>query len=62
MKLTIRLPKLDSVRSTVLTLGGLGALSTSAWMLATPAGVAAAGVSLLLLEWLTRPQAERSPR
>lgn len=55
MKITLRLPRLDTVRSWALTLGGLAALSTSAWMLATPAGVATAGVSLLLLEWLTRP-------
>jgi len=62
VKFTIRLPKLDNVRSAVLTIGGLGGLSASAWMLATPAGVAAASVSLLLLEWLTRPPAERSSR
>jgi len=38
----------------VLVVAGLGALVAAAWMLAVPAGLAAAGVSLLLLEWIIK--------
>lgn len=35
----------------LLTVAGLGFLCAAAWMLALPAGLAAIGVSLLVLEW-----------
>jgi hypothetical protein len=44
-----------TVRSAVLQTAGLGALSTAAWGVDWRAGAAAAGLSLLLLEWLTGP-------
>ena len=34
-----------------LSVGGLAFLSAAAWAIATPFGLAAIGVSLLLLEW-----------
>lgn len=49
----LRLPTLATVRQVALTVGGLGCLSVAAGMLAIPAGVAAAGVSLLLVNWLS---------
>lgn len=54
----LRVPRLDALRPALLTIGGLGALTAAAWDAAgTAAGLAAGGVSLLLLEWLTRPTA-----
>lgn len=40
-------------RPALLTMGGLGCLTAAAWTIHTAAGLTAAGVSLLLLEWLT---------
>jgi hypothetical protein len=37
--------------SPLLDVAGLGLLVAAAWMLAAPAGVAAAGVACLLLSW-----------
>jgi hypothetical protein len=34
-----------------LSVGGLGFLSAAAWSVALPLGLAAVGLSLLLLEW-----------
>ena len=62
MKITFRLPQPKTVRATLLTIGGLGLLSAAAWTLATAAGLAAAGVSLLLLEWLTREEPDARQR
>lgn len=50
MKRTIR-----TARAAALTVGGFGCLVAAAWTLHPVAGLAAAGVSLLLLEWLTQP-------
>ncbi|MFI9235779.1 hypothetical protein [Streptomyces sp. NPDC053079] len=46
--------KLKAARTGVLTLSGFGALTASAWTaFGTPAGLAASGVALLVLEYLT---------
>lgn len=42
-----------AARTPVLALAGFGCLSTAAWAVAMPLGLAAAGVSLLLLEVLS---------
>lgn len=44
--------RLCAGRTAILTTAGLGLLDAAAWELATAAGLAAAGVSLLLLDWL----------
>ncbi len=41
-----------TLRSATLQISGLAALSTSAWMLATPAGMATVGLSCFVLNWL----------
>lgn len=46
------LPHLAALRTFVLSLVGLGLLSYAAWMLAAPAGLAVAGISVLVLEYL----------
>lgn len=43
---------LRTLRTLLLSLTGLGLLSYAAWMLAAPAGLAAAGISVLVLEYL----------
>lgn len=48
-----RLPGFAALRTAVLAVGGLGCLSAAAWLVAVPFGLAAAGLSLLVLEWLT---------
>ncbi|MBH1939055.1 hypothetical protein I5Q34_33170 [Streptomyces sp. AV19] len=46
--------KLKAARTGVLTLSGFGSLTASAWTaFGTPAGLAASGVALLILEYLT---------
>ncbi len=40
-------------RTPVLTVGGFGFLSAAAWTLHVAAGLAAIGVALLILEYLT---------
>lgn len=47
-------PNWDSIRTFALTVGGLGMLTYAAWSIALPLGAATAGVSLLLLEHLSR--------
>jgi hypothetical protein len=46
------LPRLAALRRTVLVLAGFGAIDYSLWTVAHAAGYAAAGVSLLLIDWL----------
>lgn len=53
---TLRVPTIDTLRSLVLTIGGLGCLTYSAWLAHPIAGFAAAGVSLLVIDWLSRPE------
>lgn len=44
------------LRQVLLTVGGLGMLTSAAYVAAgLAAGLAAAGVSMLVLEWLTSP-------
>lgn len=38
----------------VLPVAGLGSLSAAAWTLALPAGLAAVGLSCLILDWLVK--------
>jgi hypothetical protein len=40
-------------RSAVLHLGGLGSITAAAWLVAAPLGLLVAGVSLLVLEYLS---------
>lgn len=47
------LPRWDTIRRAALSLGGLGGLTAAAWTVALPLGLTAAGLSLLVLEWLT---------
>ncbi|HZB28943.1 MAG TPA: hypothetical protein VE465_02135 [Streptosporangiaceae bacterium] len=44
-------PRWATIRALALDTGGLGLLSYAAWEIAHPAGIAAAGVSCLLLSW-----------
>ena len=46
------LPSWSALRMFVLTVAGLGLLTGAAWTVCLALGLAAAGVSLLLLEWL----------
>lgn len=48
------LPTWHTARTFTLSLAGFGALTAAAWTIALPAGLAAAGLSLLLLEYLAR--------
>lgn len=41
------------VRTAILSVGGFGLLSAAAWTLHVAAGLAVAGLSLLVLEWLS---------
>lgn len=45
-------------RRLLLHLGGLGAITAAAWMVAVPLGLLIAGVSLLVLEYLSAPESE----
>lgn len=45
-------------RTPVLSVAGFALLSAAAWMLAVPAGLAAAGTSLLILELLSHDEGE----
>lgn len=56
-RVSVPVPHLETVRSWTLTIGGLGSISAgigagAAWW----AGVIAGGVSLLVLEFLGRPE------
>lgn len=47
------LPTWDGIRRVTLSLSGFGSISYAAWTVNEAAGYAAAGLSLLILEWLT---------
>jgi hypothetical protein len=47
---------LPRLRTAAMSVGGFGCLVAAAWMVAVPAGLAAAGCSLLLLEYLSGEQ------
>lgn len=47
------LPRWATIRTATLSAGGFGLLTTAAWHLHTVAGLATAGVSLLILEALS---------
>lgn len=49
----LRVPTLSSVRQWTFTVGGLGCLTGAAWTIGLGIGLAAGGVSLLLLNWLS---------
>lgn len=51
--------RLQVVRAAVLVLGGFGALCVAAFIFSVIAGWAAVGVSLLVVEFLTNPDAAR---
>lgn len=55
-RLVAGLPRL---KTATLTVSGFGCLCAAAWMVAVPLGLAAAGVSLLLLEWLSGEEQRR---
>lgn len=55
-RLTVAVPTLRTLREVGLTVAGLGSLTAAAWRWNLIAGLAALGLSLLLLEWLTRPE------
>ncbi|NGO68529.1 hypothetical protein [Streptomyces boncukensis] len=58
--MTSMIGKLRGARTALLTTGGFGTLTASAWIgLGTWAGLAAGGVSLLLLEYLTNDGGDR---
>jgi hypothetical protein len=44
---------LPRARTALLSVAGFALLSAAAWTVAVPLGLAAAGASLLVLEWLT---------
>jgi hypothetical protein len=43
----------QAARTPILAIGGFGFLSAAAWSLSMPAGLAAVGVSLLVVEFLS---------
>lgn len=47
------LPTWAGLRTFTLSVTGFGCISYAAWLLAPPAGLVTAGVSLLLIEYLT---------
>lgn len=47
------LPRAGQLRRAALSLGGFGCLTAAAWTVAMPLGLAAAGISALLVEYLT---------
>jgi hypothetical protein len=46
------LPRWKQARTVVLSVAGFGCLSAAAWTVAMPLGLAAAGLSVLLIEYL----------
>lgn len=46
------LPTWQKIRTTALSLTGFGFLSAAAWSVAVPLGLAAAGISILIVEYL----------
>jgi len=57
----VRRRALRTVRTAALTVGGLGCLVAAAWTWHRPVGLVAAGLALLLLEALTRPNQGGTP-
>jgi hydrogenase/urease accessory protein HupE len=55
-RLVVALPRL---RTLALSVGGFGCLVAAAWAVAIPAGLAAAGLSLLALEYLSGEDGRR---
>ena len=51
----MRWERIAVLRTVLLTLAGLGALTAAGFLLAEWIGWAVFGVALLTLEWLTRP-------
>ncbi len=49
----------DPIMSSVLDVAGLAVFSYGAWLIYRPAGFLVAGLSLLLLGYLTRPAGAR---
>lgn len=49
--------RLQTARTAVLQLGGLGLLDAAAWQFGAVWGLAVAGAALLLLDWLNGDQA-----
>lgn len=47
------LPRWKQLRTATLSVAGFGCLTAAAWTVALPLGLAAAGVSVLLIEYLT---------
>jgi hypothetical protein len=47
------LPRWKQLRTAALSVAGFGCLTAAAWTVALPLGLAAAGVSVLLIEYLT---------
>jgi hypothetical protein len=47
------LPSVKALRRAVLSLAGFGCLTAAAWLVALPLGLAAAGISVLFIEYLT---------
>jgi hypothetical protein len=52
-RVVVALPR---ARTAAMSVGGFGCLVAAAWMVAVPAGLAAAGCSLLVLEYLSGDQ------
>lgn len=52
----VRLPQ---ARTALLAVGGFALLTAAAWMVAVPLGLAAGGVSLLVLEYLSGDDGRR---
>jgi hypothetical protein len=48
--------RFPAARTAALVVGGFGLISAACWMVAVPLGLAAAGVSLLVLEYLTHEE------
>jgi hypothetical protein len=58
--MTSLIARLEAARTAVLTIAGFSSLTASAWTVwGTGAGLAGAGASLLLLEFLSGEEAKR---
>lgn len=63
MEIRFRVPTVRGLRQLATNVAGLGLLSAAAWHgLGVAAGLAAAGVSVLVLGWLSEPRAEEGHR
>ncbi|MFD8866020.1 hypothetical protein ACFV1F_16870 [Streptomyces sp. NPDC059590] len=54
------MPLWGQARTTVLTLAGFAGLTSAAWMVAVPLGLAVGGLSAFALEYLTSPDGGRA--